>query len=236
MRPQQHLLILPLLASLHLGSGCTRVISPTGYEQLTETHKPQTLHASPFKPYGMMANSYDLPDKRQLKIKVEHYHQTSGRGDSRVSMRYEVTLSDSTIKCATHPQGPNTPDTRFGCWALDEQEPLTMWIAPGSTCQSQDVSASQTLLRPECWQGVLTTSKQRYNIKLGRLDGVNSPVHYVSWTIDDDTAAQAANLVDEISVELWQTKATRLDPKEQDRLMLSAMALHYWLHAQNPAK
>lgn len=231
----QHLLIIPLFVSLLLGSGCTKVISPPGYEELKATHKPQTLHASPFKPYGIMPSSYDLPDKRQLKIKVEHYHQTSGQGDSRVHMRYEVTLSDRAIKCETHPQGPHTPAARFGCWSLDAQEPLMMWIASGSSCQSQDISASQTLLRPECWQGVITTSKQRYNIELGRLDGVNSPVHYVSWTDADGTAAQAANLVAELQVELWQTTTVALDRDEQDRLILSAMALHYWLHAQNPS-
>lgn len=233
--PQHRLLIIPLLTSLTLGAACVKVASPPGYEELKATHQPKVIQATPYKMYGIAPRSYDLPDKRQVTIKVDDYQKTSGMGMYRINMAYEIALGDRVLSCATQPNGPNTPKTRFGCWSVDEQEPVTLWLAPERACEDQDLGASQTLLRPECWQAVLTTPKQRYNVELGYVEGLESPVHYLSWTDARGAAVQAANSVAELRVELWQTTTTSLDLEEQDRLTLSAMALHYWLHAQDPS-
>lgn len=204
--------------------GCA-VTHPPDYEQLA-SEPPLVAEATRGVMYGVAPWSWDLPDGRKILLDSERGSLVSGMGLYRLDAAFEVQFDGggTRLQCATQPEGPGLPSTRFGCW--DEGGRTTFWFADGAACTARDIGAMETMTTPECWRGVLDIGGSQYRVAYAHTAKSKIVVDRVTWTDPEGRVVQAANIVAEGRVELFHPAALSVSPLDGDTLVLHALALH----------
>jgi len=190
-------------------SGCTTVY-PTCWPRGEPS--AYALRATPWKAFGKSPRSWDLPDGRQIEV------------DGHASSSFVVAFArapESRIRCATRPDGPGLPETRFACWSEPDRA-TTFVLAPGEPCGSNFTAVT----RPACWTGVLTRNGARATFHRGYLKPSAIPFDRVTWVDDRQQLVLAADYILDTQIELYPGPAAA--PWPDDTLILVAVAFAYW--------
>ena len=218
-------------AVLLLLPGC-KVVYPPGYVELSAKDPHLTAERIP----GI--GRWELSNSRHVFFDQQMFSRTSGMGFFRLKLRFGVMFEDSPnerLVCST------LPDEPFACRSsMSAGAPWTLAITDLEGCNLKDVETVRTLLNPECWQGNVTTPSGYYDFRFAHLEeGQGSqddatgqrgrgPIGRVVWTNAEGVPVQALDAVSEVRVKLYRGGA--LPGDDADALLLSAMALHRWIH------
>lgn len=209
------------LAALAL-LGC-RVTHPQGYDQLAT---PALLQPLPSTPAALRSGR--MPDGTPITVDVERSRVHTGLGRYGADVAFTASSGGLSLRCATDPDGPGVPKTRFGCWS--EGAPgITFWVAPDQDCPARNIAYNRTRRTPACWEGVLTTPQDTYTTAQAHLTGRGHAIERLTWTNAAAEVQQAADLVVAGRPRVYGTPDA-----EPELLYLHAFALQYWLHAIDP--
>lgn len=230
MTPSPSILIRAVLPLLVL-PGC-RVAHPPGYLELASKDPHLTAQRVPGP------GQWEFSDARRVSFDLQRSSRASGMGVFRLELRFEVMFTDASedrLACKT------LPDEPFACRSTGAGTPWTVAITPRDGCKLKDLATVQTLLDPLCWKGNVITTGGTYDFEFAYLQGSRRApqdaagtrgrgrIDRIVWTNADGDAVQALDAVSEVRVELYRAGA--LPEDDGDALLLSAMALHQWVHS-----
>jgi len=208
--------------------------NPAGYDALVDQVSEERISGERGVMYGFAPVAYNLADGRQVVVDLDRDSLTSGRLLFAMDIGFEVGFATSSesprLRCETRPNGPTDLEVRFGCWNADAS--IQYWVGIGEECSDRRLGAVETSQRPECWEGVLAVEDEMYTVAFGQFGRNEWVLNRVAWTDADGTIVQAANLVAKHSVQVHS--AAELPEEHRDAITLHALALHQWIHLQDP--
>ncbi|MCA9593851.1 MAG: hypothetical protein KC776_11090 [Myxococcales bacterium] len=209
--------------------GCSAVVNPPGYDALARSRGVVLARASILEQTGDARTSlWKLPDGRRLSVRVLRRRVQPSPLLFSADLELVVSwLSPHTgpkaITCTTEPEGPDAPETRFGCRSQGDPA-TTFWIAPGLDCPARPGAYIETLRTPACWNGRLAMPPARYSLEHAHLTG-GRVAPQILWSDATHHPRLAARFHTGSTIELFGMG------KRDDVLVLHTLALGIWQEA-----